>query len=78
MSDRRTEIQKALAELIRPLVEADGGTIELVGFDDDTVTVKLGDACAGCPGQNLTKAHVIEPVLRRALGTDIHVKIAHS
>ncbi|MBK8173652.1 MAG: NifU family protein [Sandaracinaceae bacterium] len=74
--DRRVEIEKAIAELIRPLVEADGGTIDLVSLDEHSVTLRLSAACAGCPGQSFTKAHVIEPVLRRALGVHINVKLA--
>ena len=72
---RREDILEAIAGLIRPLVDADGGTVELVSFDDASVTLRLAGACAGCPGQQFTKEHVLEPVLRRALGTSVVVKI---
>lgn len=75
---RRDDILQAISELVVPLVHADGGTVELVSFDDASVTLKMGGACAGCPGQQFTKAHVLEPVLGRALGTSVVVKILNS
>ncbi len=41
---------------IRPLLQADGGDIELVGVDESTgvVSVRLQGACRGCPGAQMT------------------------
>ena len=72
---KRDDILDAISTQIRPLVEVDGGTVELVAFDESTVTLKLGGACAGCPGQQFTKAHVLEPVLQRALNSGVSVII---
>ena len=41
-------IDKALEE-IRPVLEADGGNIEIVAVKGDTVAVRLQGACASCP-----------------------------
>ena len=41
---------------IRPLLQADGGDIELVDADEDTgkVSVRLQGACRGCPSAEQT------------------------
>jgi Fe-S cluster biogenesis protein NfuA len=51
MEDR---VREALEE-IRPMLQADGGDVELVGVDEDgTVRVKLTGACGGCPMATMT------------------------
>ena len=46
----------AVIEQIRPLLQADGGDIELVSADETTgqVSVRLQGACKGCPGAQQT------------------------
>jgi len=41
---------------IRPLLQDDGGDIELVGIDEATgvVSVRLRGACSGCPSAAMT------------------------
>ena len=42
-------------ETIRPMLQSDGGDIELVGVDEDnSVRVRLQGACKGCPGAQMT------------------------
>ena len=60
----------AVIDQIRPMLQADGGDIELVDVDDDgVVSVRLRGACHGCPSAAITltmgvernlKAHVPE------------------
>jgi Fe-S cluster biogenesis protein NfuA len=45
---------------IRPLLQADGGDIELVGVEDGVVKVRLRGACAGCPGAQMTLKMAVE------------------
>lgn len=71
----RDRVESLIAEVVRPLVRADGGEIELVSVDEDTVTVRLSQACGGCPGAPYTRSGVIEPLLRKGLGREIHVKL---
>jgi len=70
------EVEGVLEELVRPVVEADGGTIELVSIEDRRVVVYLDGACAGCPGRPYTRAGLIEPALRKSLGDRVEVEIA--
>ena len=43
-------ITAALDTLARPLIEADGGTLEVLSLEDDTLHVRLGGSYGGCPG----------------------------
>ena len=69
------ELARAIDQLVRPLIEADGGAIELVEFSDDVATVRMSGRCGGCPGAPYTRGGVIEPALSNALGRPIRVKM---
>jgi Fe-S cluster biogenesis protein NfuA len=52
-------------ETIRPMLQNDGGDIELVGVkDDNVVEVRLQGACRGCPGAAMTLKMGVERILR--------------
>jgi Fe-S cluster biogenesis protein NfuA len=70
----RDRAAAAIEEYIRPLVEADGGRIELLDASDTRVVIRLSGTCSGCPGQPYTVSRIIEPALRRALGADVQVE----
>lgn len=57
---------QAVIESVRPLLQADGGDIELVGVDEQTgiVSVRLQGACKGCPGAAMTLKMGVERHLR--------------
>lgn len=57
---------QAVIEKIRPLLQADGGDIELVNVDDATgkVSVRLQGACKGCPGAAMTLKMGVERHLK--------------
>lgn len=57
------KIDEALKE-IRPVLQEDGGDIEIVGVEGDTVAVKLQGACAGCPSANETLRNIVEEKIR--------------
>lgn len=56
----------AVIDQIRPLLQADGGDIELVDIDEQSgvVSVRLQGACAGCPGAAMTLKMGVERRLR--------------
>ena len=55
-------------ESIRPMLQNDGGDIELVGIDEDnTVRVRLQGACKGCPGAQMTLKNGVERLLKEKL-----------
>ncbi len=60
---------EAVIEEIRPAVRADGGDVELIGFDaeDGRVELRLVGACHTCPHSLLTLQVGIEHRLRSQL-----------
>ncbi|MBE0536969.1 MAG: NifU family protein [Phycisphaerae bacterium] len=60
-NEQVTEVIQA----IRPMLQNDGGDIELVGIDEDnTVRVRLQGACRGCPGAAMTLKMGVERLLK--------------
>ena len=55
-------VEKAL-EKIRPLLQRDGGDIELVEITDGIVKVRLTGACKGCPMSQMTLKQGVEKML---------------
>ena len=52
---------------IRPILQRDGGDIELVELtEDNIVKVRLKGHCAGCPGARMTLTHVVQQILQEA------------
>ncbi len=60
-------VDRILKEKIRPMIEADGGRIDLVEIrPDKTVVVRLSGACRGCAMSTMTLKAGVEEQLRRA------------
>jgi Fe-S cluster biogenesis protein NfuA len=60
----REEVEKALAK-IRPMLERDGGSVELVDVDGTIVKVRLTGACKGCPMSQMTLKAGIERIVKQ-------------
>jgi Fe-S cluster biogenesis protein NfuA len=60
----QTRVQKALDE-IRPRIQADGGDVELVSVEKQTVKVRLTGHCAGCPMAALTLKQGVEALIKQ-------------
>lgn len=67
--DRRVRDLLDLMEVVRPAVEADGGTLHLVSADTDTgvVRVQLAGACGSCAVAAMTLEGGITRILRQRL-----------
>lgn len=60
------EAVAAVLDKIRPSLQADGGSVELVDVTDDgVVKVSLKGACAGCPMSSMTLKNGIERLLKQ-------------
>ncbi|MGN0733896.1 MAG: NifU family protein [Emergencia sp.] len=58
---------KEVLETIRPMLQRDGGDIELVEVTaDNVVKVRLQGHCAGCPGARMTLEGVVARVLKES------------
>ena len=62
MSDLKKSVEQAL-EKIRPLLQRDGGDIELVEVNNGVVKVRLTGACKGCPMSQMTLKQGVEKLL---------------
>ena len=51
---------KAVLETIRPALQADGGDVEFIDFNDGVVTVRMLGACGNCPMALMTLKQGIE------------------
>jgi len=61
MKDR---VEKALAK-VRPMLEADGGNVELVEVSDDgVVKLRLKGSCGCCPMSQMTLKMGIEKIIK--------------
>jgi Fe-S cluster biogenesis protein NfuA len=62
----KQEVEKALAK-IRPMLQADGGDLELVDVENGVVKVRLKGACAGCPMSQMTIKNGVERLLKEQI-----------
>ena len=73
---RMQRVMKVIDEEIRPQLEADGGTIELVDVDGKRVLVNLGGRCAQCRASAVTLHDLVQRTLREQVEDDIIVEEA--
>ncbi|MDY6989160.1 MAG: NifU family protein [Thermodesulfobacteriota bacterium] len=59
------EAVQAVIDKIRPMLQADGGDVELVSVDDSVVKVRLQGACKGCPMSQMTLKNGIEKYVKK-------------
>lgn len=62
----KEKIETALSK-IRPMLQADGGDVELVDVEDGVVKVRLKGACAGCPMSQMTIKNGVERLLKEQI-----------
>lgn len=56
---------EAILNEIRPSLQADGGDVEFVEFDDNLLKVRLTGACKGCPMSQMTLKQGIEKYIQK-------------
>ncbi len=58
---------KILIDKIRPMLQQDGGDVELVNITDGVVKVRLQGACVGCAMSQITLKEGIEKLLKNEI-----------
>jgi Fe-S cluster biogenesis protein NfuA len=71
----REKVEEAINR-IRPMLQADGGDVELVDVKEGIVTVRLQGACAGCPMSQMTLKNGIEKLLKKEIPEVVSVESA--
>lgn len=62
----KEKVESALAK-IRPMLQADGGDVELVEVEGGVVKLRLKGSCAGCPVSEITLKQGIERLLKEQI-----------
>jgi len=68
------KVQDVIDNDIRPMLEKDGGSIELVDLSGDTVLVRLMGRCAACPNSKITIRNTVEAKLKEYISKDLTVE----
>jgi len=69
-------IKSVIEHDVKPVLQQDGGSCELIDLDGDAVIVKLTGHCAGCAFSSMTLVSVVEKKLREKVSPDLTVKLA--
>ena len=69
-------IDKVLEEDVRPKLNLDGGSVELVDLEGKVVKVRLIGMCSGCAGAQGTLKNFIEKVIQEKVSKDLTVEQA--
>ena len=67
-------IEDVLEKEIKPALEKDGGSIDLIDLDGNTILVKLMGACANCRTSQVTIKNFIETKIQELVSPDLTVK----
>ena len=59
------ELVQTAIDKIRPMLQRDGGDVELVSVEEGVVKVRLQGACKGCPMSQMTLKNGIEKFIKQ-------------
>ena len=68
------KVQDVIDNDIRPMLERDGGSIELVDLKGNIVIVRLKGRCAACPNSMITIRNTVEAKLKEYISKDLTVE----
>ncbi len=66
-SNLKDRVARLIQEEVAPVLQLDGGSIEVLGVEDGIVRVRLGGVCSGCPSTIQAVIMGLEEELRRRL-----------
>jgi len=67
------QINDLLDEKIRPYLAGDGGWLEVLGLDDDTLRIRYEGACGTCPSSLTGTLMAIENMIQEEINPNISV-----
>ncbi len=67
-------VEETIVNVIRPMLQRDGGDIELIDIDGKNVLVALRGSCANCKVSTVTLKNLVEARLREFVEDDIVVQ----
>ena len=69
-----SQINEVVDKYIRPALQADGGDIEIVDFQDNVLSVRLQGACSCCPHARMTLENAVGNTIRQSVSQNITIK----
>lgn len=66
-------IRKVLDEQILPILAGDGGSLEVVGLEGKTLTIRYQGACGSCPSSTSGTLSAIQALLQAEVDGDMQV-----
>ena len=70
------KVQEVIDKEIKPMLEKDGGSIELIDIQGDKVIVRLCGRCATCPASGVTLKNTVEDKLGEFVAPELTVEEA--
>jgi len=67
------KVERVLEEYVRPMLQRDGGDVEIVDIKDRLIYCQLQGACHGCAGATMTLKLMIEKTLKEQVDDRIRV-----
>ena len=67
------KVEETVDEYIRPMLQNDGGNIEIIDIKEQLIYCRLEGACAGCPGAAMTLKMMVERTLKDTVDQRIRV-----
>ena len=70
LSPDHRKVEEILDRTVRPGLQADGGDLEVVSFQNNKIEIAYQGACGGCPSSYMDTLFAIENILRYELKND--------
>ena len=67
------EIDALLDERIRPYLARDGGWLEIIGLEENTLRIRYEGACGSCPSSLTGTLMAIENMIKEEIDPEIEV-----
>lgn len=67
------KIEEAMEQYVRPMLQRDGGDVEIIDIKETMIYCRLSGACAGCPAAGQTLKMMVEKTLKDMVDERVRV-----
>lgn len=67
------KINTVIDQMVRPALADDGGGLEILGLDNNTVFIRYQGACGSCPSATSGTLHAIERLIQHQVAPELQV-----
>src|SRR5690606_29482533 len=72
-TEEMKQIDAILERTVRPYLQADGGDLELIAYEDHVLSIRYEGACGGCPSSMMGTLQAIEGMLQNEFDENLIV-----